>query len=285
MDDLTAVSRARQLLTRLNIRSFPVDVLAIAADRGFKIHESNKLAKGEAGSTFVKNGSKIILLNSSDHPYRRRFTVLHEIAHHVLDLPSVHGEKLGSTELERYKGRPKEEVLCDIFAAECLVPWQLIQSLTDELDFTAATVRNLSDRFEASKPCVASRFAQTSRGLLAYVLAEEGVVRNVIPSKTLRERGVWINGVHLPHVSAAIRAARSEANTETADLDGSDWSSSDCASRFSCYEEAINLGVWGQTLSLLTFEEIAGSTTGAPTTSEEDELLPELTGYLPWPKK
>lgn len=285
MDEITAVSRARQLLTQLQVSSFPVDVAAIAAAQGFEVREGDKLGNGEAGNTFVKNGRKIILLNKGDHPYRRRFTILHEVAHHVLDLPSVHGAKLGSSELERFKGRPKEEVLCDVFAAECLVPWQLIQPLTDNLDFNVEAIRDLSDRFEASKPCVASRFAQTSRGLLAYVIAEEGVVRNVIPSKALREKGVWINGVQLPHVSAAASAIRNGVATETADLDGSDWSSSDCASRFACYEEAIHLDEWGQTLSLLTFEEVAGSPSGPNSASDEDELLPELTGYLPWPKK
>lgn len=285
MDEITAVARARQLLSQLGVSSFPVDVASIAAAQGFEVRESDKLERGEAGNTFVKNGGRIIVLNKSDHAYRRRFTALHEIAHHVLNLSSAHGTKLASNELERYRGRPKEEVLCDVFAAECLVPWQLIQPLTEDLDFTAETVRDLSDRFEASKPCVASRFAQTSRGLLAYVIAEDGVIRNVIVSKALREKGLWIGGVQLPDASAAATAISKNSATETADLDGSDWSDSDCASRFACYEEAIHLGEWGQTLSLLTFEEVAGASGGTSRPSDEDGLLAELTGYPPWPKK
>lgn len=285
MDQITCISRARQLISKLNITTIPVDVAAIAAALSFEIKESDLLANDEAGSTFIKNGRKIITVNKNDDPFRRRFTILHEIAHHVLGLPSKHGEKLASSELERVGTRPPEEVLCDVFAAECLVPSHLIQPLTDELPFTAATIQNLSDRFEASKQCVASRFARSSRDFLAYVFAENGIARIAITSNSLRESGIWIGLSQIPENSAAATAIKKGSFLETADTDASEWSSSDSAERFACYEEAMYMKKWEQTISLLTFEEFIPRFSSVNNRSEDDGLLAELTGHLPWPKR
>lgn len=212
---------------------------------------------------------------------------MHELGHELLGLRSAHGVVLAADGLERVRGRPKEEVLCDVFAAECLVPWQAIQPLTGQRAFTAATITELSDQFEASKQCVASRFAQCSPELAAYVLAEDGIVRNAIASKTLRESRVFIRvGVALPAESAAAQLIRDHAHFAATESDASDWSDSDAAIDFACTEEALNPGLTGQTISLLSFERVGHADASADAAGdEEDVLLPELTGHLPWPKR
>ena len=286
MDELAAISRARRLLADTP-HSIPVDVYALAAGLGFEVRDSDKLAPGQAGQLVHKPGRKIIVLNAHDHAFRKRFTVLHEIAHDVLAVPSEHGAVLAGDSLERVRGRPKEEVWCDVFAAECLVPWQAIQPLTQQRAFTAETITDLSKHFEASKQCVASRFAQCSPELAAYVLAEDGVVRNAIATKALREARVWIRiGVALPSDSAASGLMRSHAAFASAESDASDWSDSDAAVDYVCTEEALQPGLSGQTISLLSFERVGRAGTGPDTAADdEDVLLPELTGHLPWSKK
>lgn len=287
MDEVTAVSRARQFMRRHNVEAAPIDVWGLAIAEGYEVRESNQLGDGEAGQTFVKAGKRFIVVNKNDHPYRRRFTILHEIAHHVLELPSKHGSHLKNSELERYRGRPAEEILCDVFAAECLVPWALIKPITQSMEFTAATIATLADRFEASKPCVASRFAGASSAPLAYVVAEDGTIKYPVCSPSLRDSGVWLlKDVPLPRASAATRAIASGHEFAVGDSDGSDWSNSDAAERFSVREEVINVPHWGQTLSLLTFEEdVPAPRRDERRSSEDDELLPELTGHLSWVKK
>lgn len=286
MDEITAVTRARQFLRRHNVEDVPVNAWELAQAEGYEVRESDKLVDGEAGQTLVKAGRKFIVVNKNDHPYRRRFTIFHEIAHHVLGLPSKHGSHLTSSELERYRARPPEEILCDVFAAECLVPWAPIKSLTDKMEFTAATIAGLSDRFEASKPCVASRFASASSNLLAYVVAEDGIIKYQICSGPLRNTQIWLlKNVPLPRSSAAARAVASNQEYAVGDSDGSDWSNSDAAERFSVREEVINTPQWQQSLSLLTFEEdVPASRRDERRSTEDEELLPELTGYLSWDK-
>ncbi|HBN8613191.1 ImmA/IrrE family metallo-endopeptidase [Pseudomonas aeruginosa] len=288
MDENIAIARARKLLKEAGITEAPVDVEALAMSLGYQVSRQD-LPPGEAGNTFERRGKKHIWVNQSDGLRRQRFTILHEIAHDVLKLPSKHGEALPSDELERYKGRPSEEVLCDVFAAECLVPWQLIQPMAEEYEFTLESIATLSRIFQASWACVASRLAQASSAHLAFVVAEEGVVQYSITSRALRDARLWIQkDIALPRRSAAAQAMKADSNeTFTAELEGSDWSSSESAQRFACYEEATYYSPAKQTISVLTFEEFVVR----PTSSErhqahgDEDLLEELSGHLPWPKR
>lgn len=287
MDENVAVALARKLMKDANVIAAPVDVEALALSLGF--HVSRKeLEEGEAGITFERRGKKHICVNQKDSLLRQRFTILHEIAHHVLKLPSKHGEKVPSNELERFTGRPLEEVLCDIFAAECLVPWQLIQPLAEERDFTLEHLSDLAEQFQASRSCIASRFAQASKDHLAFVVSEDGVVKYSIVSKALKESRVWISkDIPLPPNSAAAKAFKSGiSGLHEADTEGLDWSNSDDARRFACYEQATYFAPAKQTQSILIFEELDAR----PVSSEyrasydNDGLLEELDGYPGWSK-
>lgn len=282
MDELTAIGRAKRLVE--HIKTAPVDVAALAEAHGMEIKERD-LDEAEAGNTVCKGGKTYIVVNKNDDPYRRRFTVLHEMGHHILDLPSNHSAMIQSSDLERFPGRPVEERLCDVFAAECLVPRHLIAPIAASSSFSVEVLHELSEKFQASRPCIASSFVRASRDLVAYVYSEDGRIHNVICSAALRDQRIFIQGGALPSTSAAALALAKNSTLETADLDASDWSSSDAADNFGCYEEAFHMPKWGQTLSLLTFEAVGSLPSSNTRWSEEDELLPELTGQLPWPKK
>lgn len=287
MDENVAVAKARKLLKDAGVRTAPVDVEALALSQGFHVSRQ-ELPDGEAGSTFERRGKKHILVNKQDSLLRQRFTILHEIAHHVLELPSRHGETVPAGELERFTGRHREEVLCDIFAAECLVPWELIQPLAEEKDFTLEHLADLTEQFQASRSCIASRFAQASKNHLAFVVAEDGVVKYSIVSKALREARVWIRtGIPLPKNSAAFKAFNSGVSgLHEADSEGCDWSHSDDARRFACFEQATYYIPAKQTQSILIFEELdqRPASSGYRSSSDNDGLLEELDGYPGWSK-
>ena len=262
----------------------PIDVLALATAHGREIKE-RELPEGQAGNTFNKGGQDFIVVNSNDDPFRRRFTVLHELAHHILELPSNHGTKISTNELERFAGRPPEEKLCDVFAAECLVPWHLIKPIVSNSVFSVEVVHQLSERFQASKRCIASSFVRASRDPIAYVYSENGRVQNVVASACLRDKRIFIQSGMVPTNSAAALALEKNTQVETADLDASDWSSSDAALNFGCYEEVLHMSHWRQTLSLLSFDELRGSPENKGVDNEDDGLLSELTGQLEWRKR
>lgn len=283
MDELTAIGRARELVKALT--SPPVDVVGIAQQLGCEVNSSPLLAPGQAGNTFEKAGRIIICVNENDDPFRQRFTILHEVAHHVLGLPSRHGSVIPADDLERFTGRPPEEKLCDAFAAACLVPLHLIRPLASELPFSVDSLSKLSDIFQASHQCIASSFVRASRELLAYVYAEQGRIQHVIASASLRDARIYVDsGCMVPDNSAASLALHNGSRQETAELDGSDWSNSNTAEDCACFEEALHMQAWKQTLSLLTFEMI-GKHPNDVADPDDDERLPELTGHLPWPSR
>lgn len=89
----------------------------------------------------------------------------------------------------------------------------------------------------------------------------------------------------MPRSSAAARAIASDQEFAVGDSDGPDWSNSDVAERFGVHEEVINMPQWQQSLSLLTFEEaVPTARRDERRSTEDEELLPELTGYLSWEK-
>ena len=76
--------------------------------------------KGESGYTLTRpNGKRVITVNSVETEERQRFTICHEIAHVILELPSKHDEVPSWS----YAKRDVNEVMCDLFAAELLMPF------------------------------------------------------------------------------------------------------------------------------------------------------------------
>ncbi|HEV2622938.1 MAG TPA: ImmA/IrrE family metallo-endopeptidase [Frateuria sp.] len=288
MDENTAILRARRFLQEHGVASAPVDVMALAAAEGFEV-KFKDLPDGEAGSTLLRGGRRIILVNENEPPMRQRFTILHEIAHHVLVLPSVHGKADAPVD-EAFKGqskRPPEEVACDVFASECLVPLALIRPLTEDRSFGVDTVVDLANSFEASQHCVASQFVKASAECLAFVVSQDGRITLAFPSNALRSAGVHINrGTAAPRGSAAERVSKDSADgaVTKAELEGTVWSHADSAARFSVYEEASFYAPKKRTYSFLTFEELEAppQTQWAGAHRDHEELLPELTGELTW---
>ena len=283
MDELVAIGRARKLVQ--SITSPPVDVHGLIAAHGMVFKESDRLQPGEAGNTVTKSGTTYIVVNKNDDPFRRRFTALHELAHNVLGVPSRHAHGVHNDELERFVGRPPEEKICDVFAAECLVPAHLIQPLIANASFSVELLIDLTRKFQASRQCIASSFVRNSKELVAYVYAEDGATQHVISSAALRNAGIFVQGGMLPTSSAASKAMHAATEFDSQELDASDWSSSDIALHYACYEEAMFVPAWKQTHSLLTFESVTSSIRNAETGDDTDELLAELTGHLPWPKR
>lgn len=267
-----------------------MDVTALAQAEGFEV-KFKELPVGEAGSTLERRGKRYILVNEQDPPMRQRFTILHEIAHHVLGLPSVHGQasELHDSGLTALVKRPPEEVACDAFASECLVPLAVIKPMIEGKPFGVQIVAELARSFGASQHCVASQFVKASADCVAFVLAEEGRIKLAFPSTALRAAGVHLlRGTNVPRGCAAETAMSAEDGAvRSAESEGTDWSNSDAAERFSVYEEASFYSPRQQTYSFLTFEalESPSASNGAWSVEGDDELLSELTGELTWKSK
>jgi hypothetical protein len=117
---------------------------------------------------------------------------------------------------------------------------------------------------------------------------EDGRIRYVSSSKHLRERNGWIDfGVALPKGSVAERLVGEGTIEGYDELPTAIWFSNGVRGYDYLTEEAMRITEWDQCLSLLWFDDDPRpNDQAAYSRTEEDEpLLEELDGVLPWPGK
>ena len=286
MDEFTAVLRARQFIAKASLESIPVDIQNYLRLIKAECRIEDDFDDDQSGETTVIAGRRCIFVNGRHNDERQRFTILHEIAHVVLDLPSAHGQKLNDRALNSYSQRPPEEILCDVFAAECLLPSTFFKK---DLDFSAMgfeSVARLAERYLASLTSTGSRFAFLNDEPCAFVLAESERVRYVSYSKLMREWNCWINiGMKVPEGSAARQLLKGESVDGCTEVEATAWLENQRRGGAILLEEARCLNRWNQVLSLLWFEESNTATETGEDYEDDDRALKQLDGVLPWPSK
>ena len=289
MNEFPTILCARQFLRDAGNHSVPVAIERLAVAANAKIKVAYDLADDESGQTTRFKGKHVIIVNGNHTEERQRFTVLHEIAHIVLGLPSQHQDSTLTTDaLLRYGRRPEEEVLCDVFAAECLLPYHLIARRVGGMDISLDAVKALAQEYKASLTTTGSRFALNAKEPCAFVLSEDGRIRYVSRSKYLNELKGWINfNAPVPQGSVAERLIQGSPNVEEYDEIPTDvWFDGGIRNRPVVAEEAILLREWNQCLSLIWFDESLKPIRERWDEDEDKEpLLKELDGTLPWPSK
>ena len=289
MDEVRAILRARRFLKEAGSTSVPVDLRCLAAAAKAKIKVVHDLRDDESGQTTRIGDKHIIVVNGNHREERRRFTVSHELGHIVLELPSRHdGSTLKTATLLGYRGRPEEEVLCDVFAAECLLPYDPFAREVADSDISMEAVKSFAAVYKASLTATGSRFAVNANAPCAFVLSEAGRVRYVAPSKYLRELGGWIGfNTPIPRDSVAARLVRDGAKVEDYDEVPADlWFEGGIRNRPLVAEESILLPEWNQCLSLLWIDDsLLPVGERWDVEDDEDVLLEELDGRPSWPSK
>lgn len=287
--EFQTILKARKFVRDAGVASAPVDLERLAAAANAKLKIVDDLSDDESGQTTQIRGKHVIIVNGNHREERQRFTVLHELAHIVLELASQHhGPTLTTGTLMRYGKRPPEEMLCDVFAAECLLPYDLFSKDVGDVDISMAAVRELSEKYKASVTTTGSRFAVSANEPCAFVLSEDGHTRYVSRSKFLNEIKGWIDfNMPLPQGSVAHRLVQNGSKTEDYDELASDvWFSGGIKNRPVLAEEAILLREWNQCLSLIWFDDSLKPLNERRDEEDDNEpLLKELDGTLPWPSK
>ncbi len=279
MDEFTAITRAREFVRKVDSTAVPVSVEAYAAALGAKIKYDSNMCAGEDGCSTLFKGKLVIAVNARDLPQRQRFTVCHEIAHAVLELPSEHGADSWS-----YAKRPPNEILCDVFAAELLLPIDKFKPLVDDEEPGFKAIVSLAQTFQSSLASTASRFATVSGMPCAYVLSEAGKVKYSARSREFREMNAWVAlGVQLPSNSMANRLRDGGKVGEPEEMEADVWLNNWSRGGV-LVEDSRHLAAWDQTLSLIWFEdeELRPEAPERRLTFERDGLN-ELDGVLPWP--
>lgn len=125
-----AKDKAKKLLKSASVSHYPIPVEALAKQQGITVR-SIPLDHELSGMAFVKDGLPVIVVNSAHHPNRQRFTLAHELAHHVLHQSyltnNVHIDKgILKRNQRSSEGVDTKEIEANAFAAELLMPRNLL---------------------------------------------------------------------------------------------------------------------------------------------------------------
>lgn len=161
----TAVRKVKQLLHDSEIDDAPVDVEAIAEELGIRVEYQPFSEDDEeiSGCIMKAGGEFIIGVNATHHSNRQRFTIAHELGHYVM-----HRSTLDKVHLDRNyrsaQGDDSKEIEANAFAAELLMPEDLVREYTGELADTPldaeddhAVIQKLAEQFEVSTQAMTIR--------------------------------------------------------------------------------------------------------------------------------
>lgn len=288
ISEAAAIVRARAFVRNCGVDAVPVDLQKYLSAANAEVRFSKRLAPGEAGNTMYVGDRHLISLNPNDKLERQRFTVLHEIAHIVLELPSNHGDLRGAAALYSYARRPPEEVICDTFAAECLLPHEFLRRDLKDALAGFSFVEEVAAKYEASLACTASRVVVNTPFAYAYALSQEGYVRFVAYSTSMRASRFWVSpGIAVPAGSVTGQCLKAADARAAGVVPAYLWTSSDEFSDVDVNEEARLVRAWNQALTLIWLDsgDIPDYDRERKVIERDDDepLLRELDGTLKWP--
>lgn len=134
-------AKAKALRDRWASDRAPINVYGIAKLEGLVVKEDDAGDDNLSGFLLVDQNSKIIGVNSKHPQRRRRFTVAHELGHfhlHTLGNGNAHIDSSGNVGIHfrdetSSTGVSVEEMEANLFAAELLMPTELIQEKIQEI--------------------------------------------------------------------------------------------------------------------------------------------------------
>jgi len=149
--------RTQAILREHGLTSVPIDPVVLAAKTGIRVNNAVFAKEGISGM-IAKRGTEVTLLvNQNDHPYRKRFTIAHELGHHFLHL-GEDGEFVDpAANLFRgdEEGPRPHEWQANQFAAALLMPRDLVAE--EIARDRSLTLEELAARFRVSESAMGIR--------------------------------------------------------------------------------------------------------------------------------
>jgi Zn-dependent peptidase ImmA (M78 family) len=130
---------AQTVLLEYGVTSLPIPVEKIVKSKNISLRFS-PFDDELSGMAVIKDGISVIGVNALHHPNRQRFTMAHELGHHVMHSHllngTVHVDKgfaLWRGELAG-QGVDSIEIEANNFASELLLPKQFIEQMSELMD-------------------------------------------------------------------------------------------------------------------------------------------------------
>jgi len=149
-----------------NDRERAVDLERLAEAMEIVLVE-NDLGLEISGMAFIDEGRRYVCYNEDHHPNRQRFTIAHEIGHHILHSDILEeGAHVDGSILRRdsmsSKGTMNVEIEANAFASELLLPiWLMREKIPVHMELGDDTkLKILADDLEVSTAALNFRIAR-----------------------------------------------------------------------------------------------------------------------------
>ncbi|MBM3216664.1 ImmA/IrrE family metallo-endopeptidase [Candidatus Poribacteria bacterium] len=147
MDRATIEAQAEALRREYGLTRAPVDPIVLADMAGIKVHAATFLDSTIVGMIAKRGQVCLLLVNDNDPPYRKRFTIAHELGHFFLGHIDEEDEFV-DYERTLFSQAPegqttvavarRREIQANMFAAALLMPedevrkrWQVVRSIRE----------------------------------------------------------------------------------------------------------------------------------------------------------
>ncbi len=284
MSEIEVRQRARKFVDEANAGEIPA-MHAYAKLANARIR-SESLGRAESASTINHpKGGFVITVNEDETDERQRFSICHEIGHIVLELPTVHGDKPIWTAVKRHPN----EVMCDWFASELLMPYKAFEKRIPSGDPSVAVIEDLGKVFGSSFPATASRYASLAAFPCAYVMMDGETVTYASANTAFRSKGIRIAcKCPIPHGSVAQRLRTDGRRATDTEQIAQDIWIENCEAGYDLWELSRHNSEYDETISLLWCAEEdlpRGEVDRFNKRIDEDNGgLEELTGVISWEK-
>lgn len=131
---------AMEILQQHGLFSLPIDPVTLANKEGIKVHNAAFSDDGVSGMVARRGKNISMLVNQSDPPYRKRFSIAHELGHHFLHLTEDGEIVTKKIDLFRVYLKPEDkddeekrrDVEANQFAAALLMPETFVKDFYEK---------------------------------------------------------------------------------------------------------------------------------------------------------
>lgn len=229
-DCFQSLSLAKEIRRQFNLEPDESAPLREIADSIGIWRVTEKKLNSIEGALIVPDGKLEgeILLNSNQHPSRKRFTFAHELGHfvHPFHHPANQG-KFECTNRDVFQNHNREKVPqieneANEFASEILLPVNSLKSLTNTgSDLTFEKVIQLCDKMEVSKAFAIRKLQSLCKAKTAFIFSHKGKIK-YLQCDDFPFLKVW-SKEHLPARSYANEVASDNTVLEKREISPDVW--------------------------------------------------------------